>query len=59
MDLAGYSIETLAVSQVGPPGFEPGTTSVLGYPNGVLTPGWHPTKLDYGPLYDLAVRLIS
>ena len=25
---------------MGPPGFEPGTTSA---------PGWHPTKLDYGP----------
>jgi len=26
---------------MGPPGFEPGTTSVLVV--GVLTPGWHPS----------------
>ncbi len=29
---------------MGPPGFEPGTTSA---------PGWHPTKLDHGPIRGL------
>jgi biotin operon repressor len=45
---------------VGPPGFEPGTTSVLGTgSSGVLTPGWHPTKLDYGPSYDHVFGVIK
>ncbi len=33
---------------VGPPGFEPGTTSALAQYG---SPGWHPTKLDDGPFF--------
>ncbi len=44
----GNGIGVLGVSSnMGPPGFEPGTTSVLVVRE--ISPGWHPTKLDYGP----------
>ncbi len=37
----------VGVPHYGAAGFEPGTTSVLVVRE--LSPGWHPTKLDYGP----------